>query len=256
MTTPIGIVMCLVAIFGSMIMEGGNPAALIAPSSLVLVFLGTFGASIAGITMGDAKKIFPVIIVAVKGKTPDPAASIQLLVGFAETARRDGLLALESSTASLSDAFLQKGIQLAIDGTDPEQLEGILSRDIDAMKARHKAAAKVYADMSGYAPTMGIIGTVLGLIHVLGNLANPDELGPLIAAAFTATLWGVLSANVIWLPIANRLKRSSQVEAQNREIIMDGILAIQAGNSPRLLEQQLSAQLAPKERPVIKKKAA
>src|SRR4051794_37034234 len=256
MTTPIGIILCLVAIFGSMIMEGGNPAALIAPSSLVLVFLGTLGASIAGITMGDAKKIVPVIVVAMKGKVPDPAASIQLLVGFAETARRDGLLALESSTASLSDAFLQKGIQLAIDGTDPEQLEGILSRDIDAMKARHKAAAKVYADMSGYAPTMGIIGTVLGLIHVLGNLANPDELGPLIAAAFTATLWGVLSANVIWLPIANRLKRSSQVEAQNREIIMDGILAIQAGNSPRLLEQQLSAQLAPKERPVIKKKAA
>ena len=119
-----------------------------------------------------------------------------------------------------------------------------------------KAAAKVYADMSGFAPTMGIIGTVLGLIHVLGNLANPDELGPLIAAAFTATLWGVLTANVVWLPVANKLKRSSQVEAQNREIIMDGILAIQAGNSPRLLEQQLSAQLAPKERPVIKKKAA
>jgi chemotaxis protein MotA len=256
MTTPIGIVLCLVAIFGSMIMEGGNPAALIAPSSLVLVFLGTFGASIAGITMSDAKKIVPVMLVAIKGKTPDPAASIQLLVGFAETARRDGLLALESSTAKLTDPFLQKGIQLAIDGTDPEQLEGILGRDIDAMKGRHKAGAKVFADMSGFAPTMGIIGTVLGLIHVLGSLSDPTTLGPLIAAAFTATLWGVLSANVIWLPIANKLKRASQVETQNREIIMDGILAIQAGNSPRLLEQQLSAQLAPGERPVIKKKAA
>jgi chemotaxis protein MotA len=256
MTTPIGIVLALVAVFGSMVMEGGNPAALIAPSSLLLVFLGTIGATVAGITMADAKKIVTVMLTAVKGKTPDPAASIQLLVGFAETARRDGLLALESSTASLSDPFLQKGIQLAIDGTDPEQLEGILSRDIDAMKARHKAGAKIFADMSGYAPTMGIIGTVLGLIHVLGSLADPTELGPLIAAAFTATLWGVLSANVIWLPIANQLKRSSQVEAQNREIIMDGILAIQAGNSPRLLEQQLSAQLGPKERPVIKKKAA
>jgi chemotaxis protein MotA len=256
MTTPIGIFLALGAIFGSMIMEGGNPAALLSPSSLVLVFVGTFGASIAGITMSDAKKIVSVMLVAIKGKTPDPAGSIQLLVGFAETARRDGLLALESSTSGLSDAFLQKGIQLAIDGTDPEQLEGILGRDIDAMKARHKAGAKTFADMGGYAPTMGIIGTVLGLIHVLGNLADPTTLGPLIAAAFTATLWGVLTANVVWLPIANKLKRASQVEAQNREIIMDGILAIQAGNSPRLLEQQLSAQLAPKERPVIKKKAA
>jgi chemotaxis protein MotA len=255
-TTPIGIILALLAIFGSMIMEGGNPAALIAPSSLVLVFLGTFGAAIAGITMGDAKNIVPVMLVALKGKTPDPAGSIELLVGFAETARRDGLLALESSTNALSDPFLQKGIQLAIDGTDPEQLEGILGRDVDAMKARHKANAKVFADMGGYAPTMGIIGTVLGLIHVLGSLSDPNSLGPLIAAAFTATLWGVLTANVIWIPVANKLKRSSAVEAQNREIIMDGILAIQAGNSPRLLEQQLSAQLAPKERPVIKKKAA
>ena len=228
-----------------MIMEDGNPAALIAPSSLLLVFLGTIGATVAGITMADAKRIVTVMLTAVKGKTPDPAASIQLLVGFAETARRDGLLALESSTASLTDPFLQKGIQLAIDGTDPEQLEGILSRDIDAMKARHKAGAKVFADMAGYAPTMGIIGTVFGLIHVLAHLDAPATLGPSISAAFIATLLGVASANVIYLPIATKLKVISGDEVHARQLVIEGILSIQAGDNPRVVQEKLITFVPP-----------
>jgi chemotaxis protein MotA len=137
---------------------------------------------------------------------------------------------------------------MTVDGNDPEEIRDILEGEIDALRERHKVGAKFFADMGGFAPTLGIIGTVVGLIHVLGNLSNPDALGPAIASAFTATLWGVMSANIVWIPIANKLKRSSQHEVQGRRLILDGILAIQAGNSPRMVQAKLQAYLPPKDR--------
>jgi chemotaxis protein MotA len=253
LATPIGIGMAFAAIFISMIMDGSNPAALIAPSSLLLIFGGTFGVAMAGVMLNDAKGMISVCKTAILAQKPDPTEAIQTLVRFAEVARKEGLLALEAQANGLTDPFLKKGVQLAIDGTDADQLRDILERDVQAMRGRHKAAAKFFADMGGFAPTIGIIGTVLGLIHVLGSLSSPKTIGPLIAGAFTATLWGVMTANVIWLPISNKLKRVAELELQNRLLIMDGILSIQSGDSPRKVEHQLLAYLPPKARDAVKR---
>ncbi len=262
-STPIGIVLALAAIFISMIMDGGNPASLLAPSSMLLVLVGTIGVSIAGVRLKDISQIVGGLKSAMMSKVQAPDESIAEMVRFAEIARREGVLALEAASRDIQDQFLKKGIQLAIDGIDGERIQELLESDIESMKVRHGVGAKFFKDMGGFAPTIGILGTVMGLIHVLANLSNPGTLGPAISGAFTATLWGVMTANVIWLPIENKLKRASGLEVRTKMLMMDGILAIQAGGSPRLIEQQLLTYLAPKERDALaaakdasKKKAA
>ena len=132
---------------------------------------------------------------------------------------------------------------MAVDGTDPEEMREILEGEVYAKRAQAKANGKFFADAGAYAPTIGIIGTVMGLVHVLENLAKPEELGHLIAAAFIATLWGVMSANVIWLPIGNRLKRLGELEVTRMEVVVEGVLAIQAGSNPRIVAQKLRSLL-------------
>jgi chemotaxis protein MotA len=141
---------------------------------------------------------------------------------------------------------------MAVDGADPEEIRDIMEQDLEAMKARHRAGAQFFQNMGGFAPTMGIIGTVMGLLHVLQNLSTPATLGPMIAAAFTATLWGVMQANVFWIPISNRLKRTSEIEVRRMELLLEGILAIQAGANPRVVEQRLLSYLSPKEQEAAK----
>jgi chemotaxis protein MotA len=243
----VGIVVALVALFASMILDGGNPAALIAPPALVLTFGGTIGAAVAGMLMSDAKALPKILKAALTTKVTAVDESVATVVAFAEKARRQGLLALEEDARQVEDPFLRKGIEMAVDGSDPEEIREVLEADLDAMKSRHRAGAKFFADMAGFAPTMGIIGTVMGLLHVLQNLSTPDTLGPMIASAFTATLWGVMQANVFWLPISNRLKRASQIEVRHMELLLEGVLAIQAGANPRVVEQRLLAYLTPEE---------
>ena len=136
---------------------------------------------------------------------------------------------------------------MAIDGTDPEELRDILEGEIAAKRAEDKDAAKFFTDMGGYAPTIGIIGTVMGLVHVLENLAEPEKLGHLIAGAFVATLWGVLTANIIWLPIGARLSGSASWRPRRWSSLVEGVLAIQAGANPRVVRQKLTALLPPSE---------
>jgi chemotaxis protein MotA len=167
------------------------------------------------------------------------------IVKLAEKARREGLLALEDAMKEVQDPFLKKGLQLAIDGTDSEELAAILEAEVDAKKKADKQAAAIFTAMGGYAPTIGIIGTVIGLIHVLENLSEPAKLGELIASAFVATLWGVLSANVIWLPMGAKLKRLSDIECGQMELVIAGIINIQAGANPRLVAQKLRSLLPP-----------
>jgi len=248
----LGIGVALFALMVSMIMDGGNPAALIAPSSILLTFGGTIGAATAGMLMSDAKMLPKILKSALTTKVTKPDASVAVVVSFAEKARRQGLLALEDEARQIDDTFLRKGIEMAVDGADPEEIRDILELDLDAMKARHRAGAKFFADMGGFAPTMGIIGTVMGLLHVLQNLSTPATLGPMIAAAFTATLWGVMQANVFWIPISNRLKRTSEIEVRRMELLLEGILAIQAGANPRVVEQRLLSYLSPKEQEAAK----
>jgi len=248
----VGIGLAMFALMTGMIMDGGNPAALIAPSSILLTFGGTIGAATAGMLMSDAKALPKILKSALTTRVTAPDASVAVVVSFAEKARRQGLLALEDEARQIDDAFLRKGIEMAVDGADPEEIRDILEQDLDAMKSRHRAGAKFFSDMGGFAPTMGIIGTVMGLLHVLQNLSTPATLGPMIAAAFTATLWGVMQANVFWIPISNRLKRTSEIEVRRMELLLEGILAIQAGANPRVVEQRLLSYLSPTEQQAVK----
>src|SRR3954453_9750161 len=243
--TLIGIALAFGAVFGSMIMEGGNPAAILLPPAMVLVFVGTFGVAMACGLMKDATGALAALKTALMGKKHPADETVTTLVSFAERARREGLLALEEMAKSVDDPFMRKGIELAVDGTDPDELRDIMEAEIASKKAADKAGSKFFADMGGFAPTLGIIGTVLGLIHVLENLSEPEKLGHLIAGAFVATLWGVLSANVMWLPIASRLKRLSEVECQQMELALEGVLAIQSGTSPRVVAEKLTSLLPP-----------
>lgn len=239
-----GIALAFAAILVSMTMEGGNPASMLAVPALILVFGGTLGAAMAGGMLKDSLGIGKQMQRALLSKPVVSDALIEQVVTLAERARREGLLALEDAIKGVDDPFLRRGLELAVDGTDPEELREILEAEIDAKRKADKAGAKIFADMGAYAPTIGIIGTVLGLVHVLENLSEPEKLGHLIAAAFLATLWGVLSANVLWLPLGSRLKRLSELECGQMEIAVEGVLSIQAGANPRLVAQKLRS-LAP-----------
>jgi chemotaxis protein MotA len=243
--TLIGVVLAFVVIFATMILEGGSPMAIFLLPPLLLVFVATIGAGMAGGMMSDFKKSVAALKVAFLAKPTSADGTVETVVKLAESARREGLLALESAVQEVDDPFLREGLQAAIDGADPEELREILYAQIDTKRAADRQAAKFYTDMGGYAPTVGIIGTVLGLVHVLENLSKPDELGHLIAGAFVATLWGVLSANVMWLPIASRLKRLSDVQCHQMEVVVEGVLAIQSGTSPRVVQQKLLSFLPP-----------
>jgi chemotaxis protein MotA len=243
--TLIGLVMSFVAIVTMMTLEGGNIGAIFLPAPLILVFFGSIGAAMAGGLLSDAKDAAMALKRALLSKPASPDGTVEAVVGLAERARREGLLALETAVREVEDDFLRQGLQAAIDGADPDELAEILSGRIETKRKADHQAAKFYEAMGGYAPTVGIIGTVLGLVHVLENLSQPEKLGHLIAGAFVATLWGVGTANVMWLPIAARLKRLSEVECQQMELVVEGVLAIQSGMSPRVVQQRLASMLPP-----------
>jgi chemotaxis protein MotA len=245
----VGITIAFGAIFGSALMEGTSPMAVMLPGPLLLVFVGTLGIAMTGGTLKDFIAMVGSLGKAFTAKVATSEALIDDIVKLAERARREGLLALEDAIKGVENPFLKKGLQFAIDGTDPEELREILEAEVDAKKKADKQGAKVFADMGGYAPTVGIIGTVFGLVHVLQNLSQPEKLGELISAAFVATLWGVMSANAIWLPIASRLKRVSEIEVAQMELVIAGIINIQAGANPRLVAQKLTSLLPPTGKP-------
>ncbi|MGX6608186.1 flagellar motor protein [Micromonosporaceae bacterium Da 78-11] len=246
-STIVGVVAALVIVFVVQILEGGSPASILLIPSIILVFGGAFCAGMAGGVLKDATGAGKQLQKAFLAKVTPPTQLVETVVKLAERARREGLLALEDAVKTVEHPFLKRGLQLAIDGTDPEELHDILHAEVAAKKKADKAAAKLFENMGGYAPTIGIIGTVMGLVHVLENLDKPETLGHSISAAFVATLWGVLSANLIWLPVAARLGRLSAVESEEMELVIDGVLAIQAGSNPRLVAQKLRSLLPPDE---------
>ncbi len=246
--TAIGIVAGLVCLMLSVIMDGGNPAALIGIPPLIIVVGGTFGATFASTTMEQMKRIPALYKKAFGGNALEPHVAIQQMVALADKARRDGLLALEDDLAEVDDEFTRKGVQLVVDGTDSDLVRSILESEVDGMVQRHKGNAHLFATAGGFAPTLGIIGTVLSLVHVLENLSNPSSLGHSIAGAFIATLYGVGSANLIYLPVGNKLKELSAEEALYREMQVEAILSIQAGDNPRMLAEKLETFLAPADR--------
>ncbi|QCX28594.1 motility protein A [Nocardioides jishulii] len=241
--TLIGIILAFAVIAIANLLEGGDPTAMFLLPPMLLVFGATLAITVAGGTVADAKHALVSLKHAFTGKPASSADLVPVVVSLAERARREGLLALEDSLREIDDPFLVKGMTLAIDGTDPEEVREILEAEVYAKKAQDKHAAKFFGDAGAYAPTIGIVGTVMGLVHVLESLAEPEKLGHLIGAAFLATLWGVFSANVLWLPISNRLKRLSELETTRMEVAIEGIAAIQSGSNPRVVAQKLTSLL-------------
>jgi chemotaxis protein MotA len=247
--TPIGIIVCIVGILAGASIEGTPLGGLLNIPAVLIIFGGIAGVSIATNGM-ELMKLMPTLYKkAMSPEFPDQPAVVRQLVGYAEKARKEGLLALEPEIASVDDVFTKKGLQLVVDGTDPELVAEVLEAENDALRKRHAQGAQPFEKAGGFAPTMGIIGTVFGLVHVLQNLDKPETLGPSISAAFIATLLGVGTANVVFLPIANRLKQLSAEELHFRSMTLEGILAIQAGDNPRMVAEKLITYVAPADRP-------
>lgn len=236
-----GIVGVLVAVVVSLVLEGASPMSIILVAPIVLVLVGSVGAAMAGGYMSDMSIVVKQLTKAFTAKPPKNDEVVAELVAMADLARREGLLALEERARTIEDPFLREGIEMTVDGTDGDEIYEVLHSTIKTRKKQDQIGAKFFADMGGYAPTIGIIGTVIGLIHVLSNLDKPAELGELIASAFVATLWGVMTANAIWLPISSKLKRISEAEIAHLEVMLEGVLSIQAGTSPRVVEKRLRA---------------
>lgn len=235
----IGILLALAAIIGGQILEGGHISSLVQTAAFVIVMGGTIGAVLLqspvkiflnGIRMG-AWVFFP------------PVNSTQTLVkqiiNWSHISRREGLLALESHVQVVEDPFTKKGLQLLADGSNPEKLREVLEIDMLALETHQRQSARIWEAAGGYAPTIGILGAVLGLIHVMENLTDPDLLGNGIAVAFVATIYGVGLANLVFLPIANKLKSIINEHVIMQEILLDGFVAIANGENPRLIESRL-----------------
>lgn len=246
--TVAGLVLGLGALVVAFLLDGGHLNALINPTAAMIVFGGTIGATLASFPYKQIFNLPRLIARTVMTRAIDSSSTIELLANLADTARRDGLLALEGSSALLGDRFMQRGIELVVDGADPETVREVLDVEIERMQARHAANYGVLEQMGGFAPTMGIIGTVMGLIHVLGSMEDASRLASAIAVAFIATLYGVASANLLWLPLANKLRSQSEQELAVRRLMTHGILAIQAGENPRVIRAKLQSFLSPGER--------
>ena len=249
LATILGLVLGFGLILVVMIMDGGSPAELFAhPAAIMLTVGGAFLASMVSIPLKVVMSFPKWLMIAFMSNKDDPAAVIDILTKMADKARREGLLALEDETQGLTDEFFKRAVMMVVDGVDPAQVRAIMEIEIRHMQERHENGINFFTSAGGYGPTMGIIGTVMGLINVLQELDEPSKLGKSIAAAFLATLWGILSANVFWLPVAGKLKSNSDEEVAYRRLVLEGILSLQAGENPRIVKEKLYAFLPPKVR--------
>ena len=239
-----GIALALIAIVGGQLLEGGHLGSLFQLTAFVIVIGGTLGAImlqnsltvfLRGMRMAKWVFVPPVL---------DGESLIQHVTAWSNTARRGGLLALEPAIEDIDDPFVKRGLQMLIDGAEPEALRETLQVEVDAYEEQQRQAAKVWDAAGGYAPTIGILGAVLGLIHVMENLSDPSKLGSGIAVAFVATVYGVGSANLFFLPIANKLKSLIGREVVLREMLIEGLIAVANGENPRLIERKLQGYLS------------
>jgi chemotaxis protein MotA len=243
--TAIGIGATFAVLLVAVKMEGGNPMAFINIPAFLIVIGGTAGATIASTNASMMGTSVKVAKIAFAGVEIDHVAASKQMIDLANKARKEGLLALEKDIEQVDDHYARKGLQLVVDGADSDLVRAILQSEIDGLAERHKNNARFFSTAGGFAPTLGILGTVMALVHVLENLDEPAALGPAISGAFIATLYGVGSANLIFLPLSNKLKEMSSAEVDYRTMLLEGILSIQAGDNPRLLAEKLETFISP-----------
>jgi chemotaxis protein MotA len=240
-----GILVAFGALLTMALLEGASPMALIIPAPMILVFGGAIGVGIASTTIPDVMNAVKALPKAFLFKGVKLTKDVDQLVELAEVARKDGLLALEAKAADVKDPFLKKALQNVADGMDADELRIMMEDEAAATEKVGRSASKFYNSLGGFAPTVGIIGTVVSLTHVLENLNDPSSLGHSIAGAFVATLWGVMSANFIWLPIGGRIGRMTDLESERVTLVIEGVLAVQSGSQPRVLGDKLRAMVPP-----------
>jgi len=230
------------------IVSGGSPAAFVDVPSMLIVIGGAFGASMVAIPAARLKKLSSVLGKAVKYKAESPEKLIADLVSYAEVARRDGILSLESMCREIDDPFIVRGIQMAVDGTDPELIEQIMTTELDNLIERHESGQALFSTLGKYAPAFGMIGTLIGLVAMLSNMKDPSQIGSGMAVALLTTMYGAILANVLFLPIADKLASRSGEEVLMKTIIIKGVMSIQSGDNPRIVEQKLRTFLPPSAR--------
>ncbi|RKZ19721.1 motility protein A [bacterium] len=238
----------LVAAFGLIvwsILLGGNLSGFVDMPSVAVVLGGTLGALLINFPLQKITGMASIIKKTVLFQTEDPDAIISKIVKYAERARREGMLALEEESENEEDEFLRKGLRLAVDGTDPQLLEKILETDLDQVESRHAEGAKILSTGGTFAPAFGMIGTLIGLVNMLGALEDPSQIGAGMATALITTFYGAVVANAFFLPMAGKLEARSKEEMLGKYMVIEGIMAIQSGDSPRIVEEKLKSFLSP-----------
>jgi len=245
----IGIALGCIAVIGGMIFKGASLSVLINPAAFLIIIVGTVAAIANAFPLQELKRIPALFrVLFVDKQQYSPAEVINLIVEFSQKARKEGLLSLESNLDDLEDPFIRKGLQLIVDGANEEYLRQYLETEIQMMQERHAAGAAVFSQAGTYAPTLGVLGAVVGLIGALGNMENSDQIGASIASAFVATLLGIFTGYVLWHPFANKLRRKSEREVQIKTMILEGLLLLQVGGNPMQIKEKMMAFLPQEER--------
>jgi chemotaxis protein MotA len=244
LATIVGLVLANVLVIVSILLEG-SLWSFYSLSSIMITVGGSIASTMTSFSMTDIVGSIRVMGVTLRGDVQSPLDLINTVVRMAERARREGLLALEADLEETNDEFLRKGIQLIVDGTDPELVRNVLETEISMMEDRHKTGASIMSVMATMCPAYGMLGTLIGLIMMLGKLDDPSSLGPGMAVALITTFYGSYLANVIFIPMGNKLKYRSAEEILNKEIIVEGVLSIAAGENPRLVTEKLKSFLYP-----------
>lgn len=234
----------LACIIISILWPGAKLSDYFDPASVFVVFGGVICATIASYPMSTMKDLVKAMSIAFKKIDIDLTKDIEMVIDVANVARREGILALEETVSSMDDPFLQKGIMLIVDGSDPELVRGIMETELSFINERHSSSQGVLLQMSSFAPAFGMIGTLIGLINMLGNLTDMDALGPNMAIALVTTFYGVILANLVFTPLAKKLKTVGDAEYLRKELVLEGILSIQDGENPRIIREKLNAFLS------------
>jgi chemotaxis protein MotA len=242
-STFVGLLIAIGGIGAGLLLEGGKVAQVLQPTAAMIVFGGTLGAVMVQFPLPLVKEAFKRVVHVVLDKNEDPKKLVSELLVYAQRARREGIISLDSKLSEINDPFLKKALMLAVDGTDPEELRKMMELDLDNQMEHSDKVAQVFEAAGGFAPTIGIIGAVLGLIQVMQHLQNIDEVGKGIAVAFVATIYGVGSANLLFLPSAGKLKIKSRQELVWREMTLEGVISILEGMNPRMIETKMLGYL-------------